>query len=63
MPELVDYHLPPAGIAHNLVNVVIKKDYPGQAYKVANGLIGLGQMMFAKVLLVTDEKVPNRRST
>ena len=57
MPELVDYHLPPAGIAHNLVNVVIKKEYPGQAYKVANGLIGLGQMMFAKVLLVTDEAV------
>ena len=57
MPELVDYHLPPAGIAHNLVNVVIKKEYPGQAYKVANGLIGLGQMMFAKVLLVTDELV------
>ena len=56
-PELVDYHLPPAGIAHNLVNVVIKKEYPGQAYKVANGLIGLGQMMFAKVLLVTDEQV------
>ncbi len=57
MPELLDYHLPPAGIAHNLVNVVIKKEYPGQAYKVANGLIGLGQMMFAKVLLVTDEPV------
>ncbi len=57
MPELVDYHLPPAGIAHNLVNIVIEKEYPGQAYKVANGLIGLGQMMFAKVLLVTDEKV------
>ena len=57
LPEVVDYHLPPAGIAHNLVNVVIKKEYPGQAYKVANGLIGLGQMMFAKVLLVTDERV------
>ncbi len=57
LPELVDYHLPPAGIAHNLVNVVIKKTYPGQAYKVANGLLGLGQMMFAKVLLVTDGAV------
>ena len=57
LPELVDYHLPPAGIAHNLVNIVIKKEYPGQAYKVANGLLGLGQMMFAKVLLVTDERV------
>jgi 4-hydroxy-3-polyprenylbenzoate decarboxylase len=60
MPELVDYHMPPAGIAHNLVNVVIEKRYPGQAYKVANGLLGLGQMMFAKVILVTDEDVSPR---
>jgi 4-hydroxy-3-polyprenylbenzoate decarboxylase len=57
LPEIKDYHLPPAGIAHNLVNVVIDKHYPGQAYKVANGLLGLGQMMFAKVLLVSDEEV------
>ena len=57
LPEIIDYHLPPAGIAHNLVNVVIEKSYPGQAYKVANGLLGLGQMMFAKVILVTDERV------
>ena len=57
LPEIKDYHMPPAGIAHNLVNVVIEKSYPGQAYKVANGLLGLGQMMFAKVLLVTDEEV------
>jgi 4-hydroxy-3-polyprenylbenzoate decarboxylase len=57
LPEIVDYHMPPAGIAHNLVNVVIEKSYPGQAYKVANGLLGLGQMMFAKVILVTDEDV------
>ena len=55
LPELVDYHLPPAGIAHNLANVLIDKRYPGHAYKVANGLLGLGQMMFAKVLLVTDD--------
>ncbi|MDZ7800203.1 MAG: menaquinone biosynthesis decarboxylase [Trueperaceae bacterium] len=54
LPELIDYHMPPAGIAHNLVNVTIRKSYPGQAYKVANGLLGLGQMMFAKVILVTD---------
>jgi len=54
LPEIVDYHMPPAGIAHNLVNVRITKGYPGQAYKVANGLLGLGQMMFAKVVLVSD---------
>ena len=57
LPELKDYSMPPAGIAHNLVNIIIEKSYPGQAYKVANGLLGLGQMMLAKVLLVTDENV------
>jgi 4-hydroxy-3-polyprenylbenzoate decarboxylase len=55
LPEIRDYHMPPAGIAHNLVNVLIEKRYPGQAYKVANGLLGLGQMMFAKVVLVSDD--------
>lgn len=57
LPEVVDYHLPPAGVAHNLVVVSIKKDFPGQAYKVAQGLLGLGQMMFAKVVVVVDEDV------
>ncbi len=55
-PEIADYHMPPAGIAHNLVNVRIRKTFPGQAYKVANGLLGLGQMMFAKVILVSDDE-------
>jgi len=58
LPEILDYHMPPAGIAHNLVNVRISKGYPGQAYKVANGLLGLGQMMFAKVVLVSDTDTP-----
>ncbi|MFN2321805.1 MAG: menaquinone biosynthesis decarboxylase [Trueperaceae bacterium] len=57
LPEILDYAMPPAGIAHNLVNVRIAKSYPGQAYKVGNGLLGLGQMMFAKVVLVTDADV------
>ncbi|WP_293909536.1 menaquinone biosynthesis decarboxylase [Deinococcus sp.] len=55
LPEITDYHMPPAGVAHNLVVVAIKKTYPGQAYKVANGLFGLGQMMFAKVIVVVDD--------
>jgi 4-hydroxy-3-polyprenylbenzoate decarboxylase len=54
LPEINDYHLPPCGIAHNLVNVTIKKSYPGQAYKVANGMFGLGQAMFTKVAVVCD---------
>jgi 4-hydroxy-3-polyprenylbenzoate decarboxylase len=58
LPEIEDYHMPPAGIAHNWVNVSIEKRYPGQAYKVANGLFGLGQMMFAKVIVVLDKGSP-----
>ncbi|WP_034385965.1 menaquinone biosynthesis decarboxylase [Deinococcus sp. YIM 77859] len=57
LPEIVDYHMPPAGVAHNLVVVGLHKSYPGQAYKVANGLFGLGQMMFAKVIVVVDGNV------
>ena len=58
LPEIHDYHMPPAGVAHNWVNVSIEKRYPGQAYKVANGLFGLGQMMFAKVVVVLDAGAP-----
>jgi len=58
LPEIHDYHMPPAGVAHNWVNVSIRKRYPGQAYKVANGLLGLGQMMFAKVIVVLDAGAP-----
>ncbi|HWG84228.1 MAG TPA: menaquinone biosynthesis decarboxylase [Deinococcales bacterium] len=58
IPEIHDYAMPPVGVAHNLVNVSIDKQYPGQAYKVANGLLGLGQMMFAKVVMVVDKGAP-----
>jgi 4-hydroxy-3-polyprenylbenzoate decarboxylase len=58
LPEIHDYHMPPAGVAHNWVNVSIEKRYPGQGYKVANGLFGLGQMMFAKVIVVLDAGAP-----
>jgi len=58
LPEIKDYHMPPAGVAHNWVNVGIEKRYPGQGYKVANGLFGLGQMMFAKVIVVLDAGAP-----
>ena len=57
LPEITDYHLPPAGVAHNLVFVSIHKQFPGHAYKAAQGLLGLGQMMFAKVVVVVDDGV------
>jgi 4-hydroxy-3-polyprenylbenzoate decarboxylase len=57
LPEVVDYHMPPEGVFHNLVFVSIKKEYPGHAYKVMNALWGQGQMMFAKMIVVVDEWV------
>lgn len=57
MPEIRDYHMPPEGVFHNLVFVSITKQYPGHAYKVMQGLWGLGLMMLAKVIVVLDEDV------
>ena len=59
-PEVVDYHMPPEGIFHNLVFVSIRKDYPGQAYKVMQGMWGQGLMSLAKVIVVVDEWVDVR---
>jgi O-6-methylguanine DNA methyltransferase len=56
-PEVTGMHMPAEGVAHNLVIVKIKKDYPGQAIKVAHGLWGAGQMMFNKIMVVVDGEV------
>jgi 4-hydroxy-3-polyprenylbenzoate decarboxylase len=56
-PEIIDLDMPPAGVAHNLVLLKIEKRYPGQGLKVINSLWGAGQMMFNKVMVVTDESV------
>ncbi|HEU0015012.1 MAG TPA: menaquinone biosynthesis decarboxylase [Longimicrobium sp.] len=60
IPEIVDYHMPPEGVFHNLVFVSIRKEYPGQAFKVMNGLWGLGLMSLAKVIVVVDEWIDVR---
>jgi len=57
VPEIVDYHMPAAGIFHNLVFVSIDKQYPGQAYKVMHAMWGQGLMSLAKVLVVVDKDV------
>jgi 4-hydroxy-3-polyprenylbenzoate decarboxylase len=57
LPEVVDYHMPAEGIFHNLVFVSIDKQYPGQAYKVMNGLWGQGLMSLAKVIVIVDRDV------
>jgi len=53
-PEVEDFHMPDAGVAHNMVIVKIKKSYPGQGMKVINSLFGAGQMMFTKYMIVVD---------
>jgi len=57
LPEIVDYHMPAEGIFHNLVFVSIDKQYPGQAFKVMNGLWGQGLMSLAKLIVVVDRDV------
>ncbi len=55
VPELLDMHMPAAGVFHNLVIARIRPDYPGQAVKVMNALWGAGQMMLNKVMVLLGE--------
>jgi len=57
MPEIVDVHLPPSGVFHNLALVSIKKRYPGHARKVIHGLWGLGLMSLTKAIVIVDDWV------
>jgi 4-hydroxy-3-polyprenylbenzoate decarboxylase len=54
-PDITGMHMPPAGVAHNLVMVKIDKKYPGQGMKVMSALFGAGQMMFSKYIIVVDD--------
>lgn len=58
MPEVLDMRMPFAGVFHNLMILKIRKEYPGQARKVAHGIWSLGQAMFTKVVVVVDEDGP-----
>ncbi len=54
LPEIVDMELPIEGVFHNLTIVKINKEYAGHAQKVMNAMWGAGQMMFNKILVITD---------
>ena len=54
-PEVKDYHMPFAGVFHNLMIVSIRKDYPGHARKVMNSIWSLPQAMSTKCIVVVDE--------
>lgn len=57
VPEIADINFPCEGVFHNCVIVSIKKQYPGQARKVASSLWGMGQMMFTKLIIIVDDEV------
>ncbi|MCZ7626614.1 MAG: menaquinone biosynthesis decarboxylase [Candidatus Methylomirabilota bacterium] len=57
LPEIVDFHMPFAGVFHNLVIVSIDKTYPGHARKIMHAIWGMGQAMFSKVIVVVDKEV------
>jgi 4-hydroxy-3-polyprenylbenzoate decarboxylase len=55
VPEIIDMDMPVEGVFHNLVIAQIRKEYAGQGQKVMNAMWGAGQMMFNKILVITDE--------
>src|SRR4028118_424252 len=57
IPEILDMDMPVEGVFHNLVIAQINKEYAGQGQKVMNAMWGAGQMMFNKILVLTDEGV------
>jgi 4-hydroxy-3-polyprenylbenzoate decarboxylase len=54
LPEIIDMRMPASGVAHNLTLVHIRKNFAGHAQKTIHTLWGAGQMMFNKILIVTD---------
>lgn len=56
MPEIQDYWLPWEGVFHNIVVVAIEKEFPGHASRVISGLWGMGQMSFAKAIVIIDDR-------
>lgn len=57
LPEMVNMELPIEGVFHNLTLVSIDKKYAGHAQKTTNTMWGAGQMMFNKILLITDKHI------
>ncbi|MEA1873256.1 MAG: menaquinone biosynthesis decarboxylase [Bacteroidota bacterium] len=56
-PELIDFHLPAEGVAHNLVLLKVRNNYPGVVTKTMYSLLGAGQMMFSKILIALPESI------
>ncbi len=55
IPDIVDYHLPEAGVFHNCVIVSINKRYPKHAQKVMNAIWGAHLLSLSKLIVVVDD--------
>lgn len=60
VPEVVDYHMPRAGVFRHILFVSIRKEYAQQARKVMNALWSLGPLTVAKLIVVVDGDVDVR---
>ena len=57
-PEIVDFHLPPAGCSYRFAVVSIKKKYPGHPKRIMLGIWSyLTQFMYTKFIVVVDEDI------
>lgn len=61
LPEIIDIKMPFYGVAHNLLLIQIKSNYPAHSNKVAHFVWGNGQLMFTKVIIITDKSLDNEK--
>lgn len=54
MPQLVDLNLPLEGVFHNCAIAAVRPDFPGAARTVMNGIWGMGQMRYTKLIIAVD---------
>ena len=57
MPQLVDLNLPLEGVFHNCAIAAVEPDFPGAARTVMNGVWGMGQMRYTKLIIAVDADV------
>ena len=57
IPEIIDMWFPWEGVFHNIVIISINKEYAGHAQKVINGIWGMGQMSFCKIIVIVDRDI------
>lgn len=57
MPQLADLNLPLEGVFHNCAIAAVRPDFPGAARTVMNGIWGMGQMRYTKLVLAVDADI------